>query len=401
MNNAAVPRGTLYRVLIALWFSLALNYLDRQSVFSIFPALQRDLGLSRAVFGAAGTLFIWIYSLSMPLTGRLADTASRPAMIIGSVALWSCATLGTALSHSPLQFLFWRAMMGFTEALYIPAALGWIGALFPTAIRSRALATHATAQFAGVIAGSWWGGWSADHIGWRTGFRLAALGGFAWAVVLWISLRGIPDLVREPSHSAKLSVITRPFVLLAASFFCLALMIWVLYAWLPSSLLDRFHISMTESGFLAAASLQTSAIVGVLTGGFLGDFLARREPAGRLRTAAVGLLISAPCFFLIFRMPSLALTSAAACGFGLFSGLFIANIFAIAFDMFDQRRHSSAAAILNATAGVAGGLGIFISGVLESGIQILTIFVGVLSIVIALTMLTPSKSQMFAAQGDS
>src|ERR1700735_2394098 len=122
MMTATVSRAMLYRVLPSLWFSLALNYLDRQSVFSIFPALHHDIGLSRGAFGAAGTAFIWVYSLSMPLTGRLADSISRPAMIIASVALWICATLGTALSRSPTQFLLWRAMMGITEALYIPAA---------------------------------------------------------------------------------------------------------------------------------------------------------------------------------------------------------------------------------------------------------------------------------------
>jgi MFS family permease len=377
----------LRRILVLLWFSLALNYLDRQAVFSIFPALQHDLGLTRASFGAAGTIFIWVYSLSMPITGRLADVVSRPLLIITSVALWSCATLGTATSHSTAQFLFWRGVMGITEALYIPAALGLIGAVFPVNFRSRALAIHATAQFAGILIGSSWGGWSADNIGWRAGFSIASIAGFGWAVVLALFLRGVPDPIRNLRKAFGGTIISGSFLVFSTAFFCLTLMLWVLYAWLPLSLVERFHITMTRSGFVAAACLQGSAVAGVLIGGFIGDALQNRTRMGRVWTGAAGLLISAPCFFLIFNLQRIQLVEFASVAFGLFSGLLISNIFAMVFDIVDERRHSSAAAILNAIGGLAGGVGILVTGAVTHRLDILNAIVSSLSAAVALTMI--------------
>jgi MFS family permease len=268
-----------------------------------------------------------------------------------------------------------------------------MGALFPASMRSRALATHATAQFAGIVAGSWWGGWSADHIGWRFGFQIAALSGVAWAVILITSFRGVPDPIRTKPSLSKAPIVSPRFALFAASFFCLAMMLWVLYAWLPLSLVERFHMTMTESGLVASISLQSSAVVGVLTGGVLGDFIQQRKPTGRIWTSAIGLLISAPCFFLVFKLPTLGLTEAAAVIFGLFSGLFIANIFAVVFDLVDEGRHSSSAAVLNAVGGIAGGIGIFVSGTSAIGIESLAVVVGTLSMVIAVSVLVQSAAK--------
>ncbi|MEO7142165.1 MAG: MFS transporter, partial [Bryobacteraceae bacterium] len=84
-------------VVALLWVAFLINYVDRQSVFSIYPVLKRDLHLSDPQLGLAGTVFIWTYSLCMPFTGRLADLFRRDRIIIASIVLWSLATLGTGL----------------------------------------------------------------------------------------------------------------------------------------------------------------------------------------------------------------------------------------------------------------------------------------------------------------
>src|SRR5689334_711943 len=176
-NYGGVTARLAWATVALLWFAYFLNYLDRQVVFSIFPVLRSDLGFSDTQLGLAGTLFIWVYSLCMPITGRLADIARRDRLIVSSLVLWSLATLGTGLSTSVPVFLFWRAVMGVTESLYVPAALAAIAVLHPGGTRSKALAVHGSAQFAGIIAGGWYGGWAADHIGWRPGFALLAVAG--------------------------------------------------------------------------------------------------------------------------------------------------------------------------------------------------------------------------------
>jgi MFS family permease len=94
-------------VLVLLSLVFVLNYIDRQIVFTIFPLLRRKLVFSDFQLGLAGSPFTWTYSLYMPLAGRFADVWPRQRLVVKAVVLWSLATLGTALSYSPIQFLCW------------------------------------------------------------------------------------------------------------------------------------------------------------------------------------------------------------------------------------------------------------------------------------------------------
>ena len=396
MNSTPAPiaRRLVYQLLFLLWVAFALNYSNRQTVFSIFPALSRDPGMTRAWFGLAGGIFTWAYSLTMPFAGALADRTGRRWTIVASVALWSCATLGAGTSHSAGQFVAWRAITGITEALYYPAALGWIAILVPEQMRSRALALHATAQFAGIAAGGWYGGWIADRIGWRSGFELIAAAGIAYSLLLAVLFRGLPDPKnsREASSRDEMLVFrSRGFLALLAAFFCFCLLLWLVYAWLAAFLYERFHLSMAASGIASTGFLQASAAVGVVLGGFLGDWATHRFPSGRLRVGALGLFGSAPCAWLMFAAPTVALVEYAEIGFGLLSGLFIANIFAAAFDVVAQSRYSFAAGVLNTAGGLAGGAGILLGGLAgHTGLVPVVAFSAVAVALMAVIMLSRS-----------
>ncbi|MBV9223879.1 MAG: MFS transporter, partial [Acidobacteriaceae bacterium] len=115
-----------WSVVAVLWGAFVLNYIDRQIVFSLFPVLTRDLHFSAVQLGSIGTVFTWSYSLSMPVAGRIADIVRRDRLIAASLVLWSIATCGTGTAASVPMFLFWRAVMGVTESLFMPAALSVI-----------------------------------------------------------------------------------------------------------------------------------------------------------------------------------------------------------------------------------------------------------------------------------
>jgi MFS family permease len=310
-------------------------------------------------------LFIWVYSICTPFSGRLADMVRRDRLIISSLVLWSAATLGTALSTSASVFLFWRVAMGVTESLYIPAALATIAVLHPGSTRSKALALHSSAQFAGIVTGGWYGGWAADHIGWRTGFRALAIAGAAYAIVLWGVFRrmrhfetGAARSNTSPKNISRSSC----YWMLALAFFSFCTMLWMLYAWLPSFIYDHYRLSMTESGLVATLYLQISCITGVLTGGVLADWLVQRVPSGRFLIAVVGLAGSAPFAYLSLASQSLAMTRFSMAAFGFFAGIFIANTFAAAYDVVSKQEYGLAAGVLNLVGGMAGGAGILAAG---------------------------------------
>ena len=67
-------------------------------------------------------------------------------------------------------------------------------------------------------------------------------------------------------------------------------MLWVFYAWYPSFLQERYHLSMTDSGFNATIYVQVSCALGVVLGGAFADRLSKRMPAARLYVAAGNLI---------------------------------------------------------------------------------------------------------------
>lgn len=375
-SGAPAEPSQAWRVVALLWFTYLINYIDRQVVFSIFAALRRDLGFSETQLGLAGSVFTWVYSLAMPVTGRLADLAPRSRVVLSSLILWSLATLGTALSGSVTAFLVWRGVMGVTESLYVPAALGLIASLHGPSTRSKALAVHGTAQLAGIVAGGWYGGWAAETIGWREGFFALAAAGILYALVLARALGRAGERRPDARHApaAPLDVFrSRCYLALAAAFFVLCSMLWMLYAWLPDFLRARYGLSLARSGFTATFYLQAGSALGVLAGGVLADRAVKRVAPGRFYVAALGLLASAPLAYLTLAAESLAVLKSAAAGFGLLAGLMIANVFASAYDVIAERNYGFGAGVLNLVGGLAGGAAIFCTGLWKESFGIATL----------------------------
>ncbi|MCC6343135.1 MAG: MFS transporter [Bryobacterales bacterium] len=379
---SAASRSGVWLVFL-LWIAFALNYVDRQMVYSIVPALKADLRFTDVQLGLTGSVFAWVYSLSMPVAGRLSDTMRRDRMIVASLLLWSAATLGCGLSASVLAFLIWRAVMGVTESLYYPAALGALAEAHSGATRSRAMGIHQSAQLAGIVAGGSYGGWMADHAGWRAGFLIAAAAGMIYSLVL---LKKLP-----PSQAPRCPKATgswtgalhlfrgRCYLAISAAFFAFCSMLWIFYAWLPSFLYERHHLSMAESGFQATVFVQTSCGIGVLLGSALADRLSKSVPAARLYITAAGVLLCAPFGYFTFALHSLTWAIICSAGYGGFSGLAVANVFAAAYDIIAPARFGLGAGILNMTGGIAATVMIYLAGLLKSTIG----FAGLLSWVAA------------------
>lgn len=394
------PRRFGVPLVAFLWVAFALNYVDRQMVYSMFPALQSELGFSGPRLGLIGSVFLWVYTLSMPLAGRLADRGRREGMVLLSLILWSVATLGCGWSQSEAAFLGWRAAMGLTEALYFPAALALIAGHYADSARSRALGIHQSAQLVGVVIGGWYGGWSADHVGWRQAFAVAGGFGIAYSLVLWRALRGLQPaaveyVLSQPGRVRDLAR-SRCYVTLCLAFAAFCAMQWIFFAWFPSFLYQRYQLSMTDSGWNATVFIQTSTIAGILAGGALADWLSKRYKAARFYVAAMGVLCCAPFAYLTFAAESLAVARLFSALFGLFGGSLAANAFAAAYDVIDPRNRGVGSGVLNMMGGISSSSMIYLAGLWKDsvGFPTMMLWMMVAAISAALLLLWTAAMRM-------
>ena len=190
-----------------LWVVALLNYLDRQVIFSLFPLLQKDLGATDIQLGLTSTVFLWVYGFLSPFAGYLADRFGRARIIIVSLLVWSVVTWLTGMARNMTELLIARALMGISEACYLPAALALIVESHSERTRSLAAGVHQSGLYTGMILGGAWGGWMGDHYGWRPVFTLLGLMGIGYFVLLWFVLRnaGSRDMTTEaPNFAASL-----------------------------------------------------------------------------------------------------------------------------------------------------------------------------------------------------
>jgi len=211
-------------------------------------------------------------------------------------------------------------------------------------------------MLAGALASAW---------GWRAAFAVLAIAGVAYAPVLWLGLRRVPAIAapHQKSEASPRQIFgSRCFQALALAFFMFCAMLWMLYAWLPNWIYERYHLSLAESGFTATVYLQASSGIGILSGGAIADWCVRRVAAARFYLVGLGLLLSSPFAYFTWIMHSLALLKLASAAFGIFAGLMMSNVVASAYEVTSERNYGLAAGALNMVGGLAGGLGIFFAG---------------------------------------
>ncbi|HOW66429.1 MAG TPA: MFS transporter, partial [Verrucomicrobiota bacterium] len=166
--------GPYYRWFVVgmLWFVCLFNYADRQAIFSVFPLLKQEMGLSDVELGIVGGAFMWVYAAALPLAGIIGDRVRRKTLILGGLIFWSVITLATAWSTQYWHLVVFRALEGFGEAFYFPASMSLISDYHGRGTRSKAMSLHQSSVYAGTILGGTVAGYCAQYYGWRSGFYL-------------------------------------------------------------------------------------------------------------------------------------------------------------------------------------------------------------------------------------
>lgn len=358
-------------VVVALLGGVALlNYMDRQMLSTMKDSMQVDITdlQSAANFGRLMAVFLWIYGLMSPISGIIADNLSRKKLIVGSLLVWSSVTYFMGLATTYDQVFWLRALMGLSEALYLPAGLSLIADYHTGGSRSLAVGIHMTGLYLGQAIGGF-GATLAAAYSWNATFQWFGIIGIVYAVVLAVFLK---DKKRVAPEETKVSTPKKPqanvwlslkslfmnpaFWVILLYFAIPSLPGWATKNWLPTLFAENLGLPMSQAGPMATITIAFSSFVGVVFGGILSDRWVRKNIKGRIYTGAIGLSLTIPSLLLLGFGHSIFEVVSAGVLFGIGFGMFDANNMPILCQFVSVRQRATAYGVMNMVGAFAGAM---------------------------------------------
>jgi MFS family permease len=357
-------------------------------------------------FGRLMAIFLWIYALMSPMAGLIADRVNRKWLIVGSLAVWSGVTLAMGYATTFDQLYVLRAVMGVSEALYIPAGLALIADYHRGTTRSLAVGIHLSGLYFGQALGGF-GATVAHHYSWQQAFHLFGLIGIAYSVVLLFFLRENRQVAVAPKKAVagsgfqsiknSLGILFGmvPFWVILFYFSAPSFPGWAVKNWMPTLFASSLHLDMAIAGPMATITIAGSGLISVILGGLLADHWIKFNVRGRIFTGVIGLTMMVPALLLLGFGQGTFTVIGGAVLFGLGFGIFDANSMPILCQFVSSRHRAAGYGLMNMT-GISAGAVITNylgkstdAGSLGPDIAFLAIPV-VLAIILQLTVLKPT-----------
>lgn len=397
-----------------LWGVALLNYMDRQMLSTMKDAMQVDIVelQSATNFGYLMAIFLWIYALMSPVSGVIADRLNRKWLIVGSLFVWSSVTYLMGIAETFNQVVWLRALMGVSEALYIPAGLSLIADYHTGKSRSLAVGIHMTGLYTGQAIGGF-GATVADAFSWHTTFHWFGIIGIAYAVILMLflhdkkteilpteKLQANPQKEKESVFTSLKSLLTNvAFWVILLYFAAPSLPGWATKNGLPTLFAENLDLPMSQAGPISTITIAVSSFIGVLIGGPLSDKWVQKNLRGRVYTGAIGLGLTIPSLLLLGFGHNLVAVVGAGLLFGIGYGIFDTNNMPILCQFVSHKQRATAYGVMNMIGVSAGAFITHLlgrwgdSGNLGAGFAMLAIVVAI-ALGVQLYFLRPKTDNM-------
>lgn len=354
-------RGQQVRLLVVLALINFVNFADRTVILPLFPLLRDQFNATDTQLGALQFwLQVFLAACTIPF-GLLADRLRRTHIIAAGVVIWSFATFLSGIAQTFTMLLVARALVGFGEAAYGPAAQSMISGAFSQAMRARAQAIFASGMLIGGAAGQALGGVIGQEWGWRPAFFVVGVPGLLLGLLV---LR-----VDEPPRGTKAELVpvrqilrVKPFVALMASGVLITFAGVSLITWGPDFVVSYKGFSLREAGVTLGTVGLVSLVLGVLAGGYTADRLQRRWVHGRALTVAIGFLLAAPFVLWALAAPTKGTVLTAFFVAGFFMSWYHGPVTAIIHDLMPARAHATSVGIYMFVTQSVGALGPYLVG---------------------------------------
>jgi MFS family permease len=369
---AQPPFSAAYRR-YALWVLMLIyvvNFLDRQVINILAEPIKNDLHLLDWQLGLlSGFAFGLVYTLlGFPLA-RAADRGNRVWIISGCLAAWSGFTALCGVAQNFGQLVGARAGVGIGEAGCTPTSHALIADYTPKEKRASALAFYAMGTPIGSLLGLALGGFLADYFGWRTAFLVAAVPGFALAVLALFTLKEPRRLIAKAAAQTAVGMATfgetfrylrqkkaywylawaagiRSFLGYAAATFFPSF----LYRTHTAGVAELAHQFGMKPQTFVGVSLGLLAGIGGTLGSWVGGQIADRGARRDLRIygsiPAISVLLSLPFSLVIYTTPSAAVAILLVFVTNFLGSLWYGPVYSSAQGMVPQKMRAMSASMM-------------------------------------------------------
>jgi ACS family hexuronate transporter-like MFS transporter len=339
--------------------STAINYLDRQTLATLAPAICAEFHLSDTQYGLILSAFSITYAVSAPLAGMLIDRVGLNLGISLAVGLWSCAGIATGFTRGLSGLVGCRSALGVAEAGGIPGAGKAIHQYLEPGERAVGNAVNQAGVSLGATLAPVAATWLWIHFGWRHAFVATGLLGLMWIPVWnWTARRGSASAPPKtpPGTSAGMLRDRRLWAFVAAN--ALAMTGYSLWTnWTTKYLVTRHHLTLLQSAWYAWIPP-----LAALLGGFAGGALSLRfielgmaAPAARFRACLIAAAVSLGAAAIPAAPTAAWATAGVSLNFAAVSA-FSVNMYTLPLDVFGGARAAFAVSILVASYGATQAL---------------------------------------------
>jgi MFS family permease len=286
-----------------------LNFYDRHVPGALTEPIRREFGLTDTQVGLLGSAFVWLYAIVGVPLGRVADVWSRKKLLAAGLIVWSALTGFAGFAASFGMLLVSRLGVAVGEAVAAPTATSWIGDLFTSVQRSRALALFMLGVPVGGALSYFFSGLAAQAWGWRTAMVLAAVP----AILLVPALLGLREPqrgaaergVHGPTPQSMWSVLRIPTLWwIIASGALLNFNMYAIGTFLPAFFSRLHHVSLSRSGILTGVVYMVGGVFGGMLAGRWGDRIFEVKRNGRMSLAATLAIAGVPFAFAGITLPA-------------------------------------------------------------------------------------------------
>jgi len=297
--------------------------MDRSNLAVAASDIGKEFKFSSVQMGLIFSAFSWTYLLFQIPGGILVKRFNPRVLYAASLITWSLATIMQGFARGFVTLFGLRMATGAFEAPAFPINNRVVSNWFPAQERASAIAVYTSGQFLGLAFLMPVLSKIQFYVGWKGLFVVTGLIGIIWGIVWYLFYRdplkhskvneeelkhiesggGLLDARAEEGTASKKGfkwsdlkevLSHRKLWGIYIGQFAVNSTLWFFLTWFPKYLVDYRGMDFIQSGYWASIPY-LAAFVGVLSSGFLSDYLIKKGVSAakaRKRPIIIGLLVS-------------------------------------------------------------------------------------------------------------